>query len=73
MKEKIKGDKEKFLRALFDVRTHDSFRGITSIGPHRTDLEVIYKEKNMDSDAILLVINQAGDIVKGLDSIAPKQ
>jgi len=33
----------------------------------------IYKEKNMDSDAILLVINQAGDIVKGLDSIAPKQ
>ena len=41
--------KEKFLRALFDARTNDSFRGITSIGPHRTDLEVIYKEKNMEA------------------------
>ena len=37
--------KEYFLKTLFDTRSKDAFRGITSVGPHRSDLEVSYKEK----------------------------
>ena len=37
--------KDSFLRDLFDTRSKDSFRGITSIGPHRAELEVRYQEK----------------------------
>ena len=37
--------KEHFLKTLFDTRSKDAFRGITSVGPHRSDLEVSYKEK----------------------------
>ena len=37
--------KEYFLKTLFDTRSKDAFRGITSIGPHRTELEVSYKKK----------------------------
>ena len=39
--------KEIFLKALHDNRKKDFYKGLTSIGPHKTDLEVIYKEKNM--------------------------
>ena len=38
--------KEYFLKTLFDTRRNDAFRGITSIGPHRSELEVSYKEKD---------------------------
>ena len=37
--------KEYFLKTLYNTRSKDSFRGITSIGPHRSELEVSYKEK----------------------------
>ena len=37
--------KEYFLKTLFDTRSKDAFRCITSIGPHRSELEVSYKEK----------------------------
>ena len=39
--------KDSFLRDLFDTRSKDSFRGITSIGPHRAELEVRYQEKEI--------------------------
>jgi len=39
--------KEYFLKILFDTRIKDSFRGFTSIGPHRSELEVSYKEKDI--------------------------
>ncbi|MDB9761557.1 DNA replication/repair protein RecF [Alphaproteobacteria bacterium] len=37
--------KEYFLKTLFDTRSKDAFRCVTSIGPHRSELEVSYKEK----------------------------
>jgi len=39
--------KEYFLRTLVDTRSKDAFRCITSIGPHRSELEVSYKEKGI--------------------------
>ena len=39
--------KEIYLKSLFEKRKQDFYRGFTSIGPHKTDLEVIYKEKEM--------------------------
>ncbi len=39
--------KESFLQALSDTRSKDACRGITSIGPHRTELEVSYKDKGI--------------------------
>jgi len=39
--------KEEYIKALKENRKVDFYRGSTSIGVHKTDLEVIYKEKNM--------------------------
>jgi DNA replication and repair protein RecF len=39
--------KESFLKELHERRAKDFYRGITTIGPHKTDLEVRYKEKDM--------------------------
>ena len=39
--------KESFLQALSDTRSKDAYRGITSIGPHRTELQVRYKDKGI--------------------------
>jgi DNA replication and repair protein RecF len=39
--------KEIFLKTLYDKRKQDFYKGITSVGPHKTDLEVTYKEKDI--------------------------
>ena len=39
--------KEEYIKALKENRKVDFYRGSTSIGAHKTDLEVIYKEKDM--------------------------
>ena len=41
--------KENYIKSLFDSRKVDSFKGGTSYGPHRSDLEVIFNEKNLPS------------------------
>ena len=38
---------EMYLKFLKEKRKTDFYRGFTSIGPHKTDLEVIYREKEM--------------------------
>ena len=38
---------EIYLKSLYEKRKIDFYRGLTSIGPHKTDLEVIYREKEM--------------------------
>ena len=38
---------EIYLKSLNEKRKIDFYRGLTSIGPHKTDLEVIYREKEM--------------------------
>ena len=39
--------KEEYLKSLNENRKIDFYRGSTSIGVHKTDLEVIYKEKGL--------------------------
>ena len=39
--------REIYLKSLNEKRKIDFYRGLTSIGPHKTDLEVIYREKEM--------------------------
>ena len=39
--------KENYIKSLFDSRKVDYFKGGTSYGPHRSDLEVIFNEKNL--------------------------
>ena len=39
--------KENYIKSLFDSRKVDCFKGGTSYGPHRSDLEVIFNEKNL--------------------------
>ena len=37
---------EMYLKSLNEKRKIDFYRGFTSIGPHKTDLEVIYRKRN---------------------------
>ena len=39
--------KDLFLKCLYEKRKKDVYRGFTSIGPHKADLVVTYKEKDM--------------------------
>ena len=41
---------EMYLKSLNEKRKIDFYRGFTSIGPHKTDLDVIYREKEMTAN-----------------------